>query len=512
MADDDIPSFADLRRKGSRRTVSSSKAASTPSLFDLLPTVAPDEPPQTPVPIPRAAPSSPQASVVAVSPLEPEATSVFTVSGLVRRVRAMVERSYGSVTVEGEISNWRPAASGHCYFTLKDRDAQLSIVMFRRQSSLLRFKPKDGDAVRLRGQLSIYDARGQMQLIAETMEPLGLGALLAALQALKARLRSEGLFDNARPLPEFPRCIGVVTSLQGAALRDIVKVCRRRHAAVNLLIYPAAVQGPNCAREVAAGIRWFNKHPDRADVLLVARGGGSFEDLHGFNSELIVRAIAASSIPVITGIGHATDSVLADSAADLCAPTPSAAAELLTASHFQIEARVQRLHHRLHRANRFHILQLQQRLSRLSAESVLRRVTDLLNRRSQHVDELAYRAQAALDRSLRSRTDRLTRLEARLRRQHIGLRMASDKHRFAALQQRLAAVRQQPFQSQVARLDHLSARLEALNPLRVLDRGYALVYGPAGNILRSPDEAPVGMTITAQLAKGRLRATVTSST
>jgi exodeoxyribonuclease VII large subunit len=513
MAADDIPSFADLRRKGSRRSTSSSKDASTPSLFDLLPTVAPADPPQPPTPVPkRAAPPSPQASVVAVSPPEPEAPAVFTVSGLVRRVRAMVERSYGSVTVEGEISNWRPAASGHCYFTLKDRDAQLSIVMFRRQSSLLRFKPKDGDAVRLRGQLSIYDARGQMQLIAETMEPLGLGALLAALQALKARLRSEGLFDNARPLPEFPRCIGVVTSLQGAALRDIVKVCRRRHAAVNLLIYPAAVQGPNCAREVAAGIRWFNKHPDRADVLLVARGGGSFEDLHGFNDELVVRAIAASAIPVITGIGHATDSVLADSAADLCAPTPSAAAELLTASHFQIEARVQRLHARLHRANRFHILQLQQRLSRLSAESVLRRVNDLLNRRSQHIDELAYRAQAALDRGLRSRTDRLTRLEARLRRQHISLRMAADKHRFAALQQRLAAVRQQPFQALAARLDHLSARLEALNPLRVLDRGYALVYGPAGNILRSPDEAPVGTTITAQLAKGRLRATVTSST
>ncbi len=512
-----MPSFADLRRKGSRRSAAPTKPAATPSLFDQLPSSPPQQAaqPALSAPPPAAQPVMPPAPVAtkAVSPSpEPEPAPIFTVSALVRQVRSMVERTYGSVIVEGEISNWRPAASGHCYFTLKDRDAQLSIVMFRRQASLVRFKPKDGDAVRLRGQLSVYDARGQMQLIAETMEPLGLGALLAALQALKARLRSEGLFENSRPLPDFPHCIGIVTSLQGAALRDIVKVCRRRHAAVNLLIYPAAVQGPNCPREVAAGIRWFNAHRDRADVLLVARGGGSFEDLHGFNSELIVRAIAASSIPVITGIGHATDSVLADSAADLCAPTPSAAAELLTASHFQIEARVQRLHQRLHRAGRYHILQLQQRLSRLSAESVLRRVTDLLNRRSQHLDELSYRTELALDRNLRSRLDRLTRLESRLRRQHIGFRMATDKHRFITLQQRLAVVRQDPFQQQTARLDHLSARLESLNPLRVLDRGYALVYGPSGNILRSPDEAPEGTAITAQLANGRLRARVTSST
>ncbi len=186
---------------------------------------------------------------------------MWSVGELVRQVRGLVERSYGQIAVEGEISNWRPAASGHCYFTLKDRDAQLSVVMFRRQASLLRFAPKDGDAVRLRGQLSVYESRGQMQLVAEWMEQVGMGAMLAAVRELKERLRREGLFDRKRPLPEFPRCIGVVTSLQGAALRDIVKVCRRRHAAVKLLIYPAAVQGARCAEEIAAGVRWFSAHP-----------------------------------------------------------------------------------------------------------------------------------------------------------------------------------------------------------------------------------------------------------
>ena len=298
--------------------------------------------------------------------------------------------------MEGEISNWRPAATGHCYFTLKDGAAQLSVVMFRRQASLIRFQPKDGDAVRLRGQLSVYENRGQMQLIAEWMEPRGLGALLAAVRELKERLRREGLFDRKRPLPPFPKCIGIVTSVQGAALRDIVKVCRRRHAAVNLLIYPAAVQGPRCAIEVAAGVRWFSRHPERADVVIVARGGGSWEDLHGFDDERVARAIAACAVPVIVGVGHATDSTIADAAADVCAPTPSAAAELVTAAQHRIEERVERLHSRLARAGRYEMLRARQRLSRLGAEMVLRRVRDGFDRRAQRFDELDLRMNNAI--------------------------------------------------------------------------------------------------------------------
>jgi exodeoxyribonuclease VII large subunit len=447
MPEAPIPTLASLRRK--------SPAQKAPTLFDAAP------------------------------PEQPTTEKVLTVSQLVAQVRGLVERTLGAVTVEGEISNWRPAASGHCYFTLKDGDAQLSIVIFRRQASLLGFQPRDGDQVRLRGQLSIYEPRGQLQLIADTMEQQGFGALLAAVQALKRKLAAEGLFDNKRPLPAFPRCIGVVTSLQGAALRDIVKVCRRRHASVNLLIYPAAVQGPNCPTEIAAGLRWFSNHaqsrvphvsplrherttddisPASVDVILIARGGGSWEDLHGFDSELVVRAIAASPVPVVSAIGHATDSVLADAAADLCAPTPSAAAELLTAGQHRIAERVELLANRITRAGRFQLLQVRQRLSRLSAESVLRRTRDDLNRRSQRLDQADFRADSALRRNLLRRSQRLTQADAALR---------------------------------------------ALSPLRVLERGYALVFGPDGKVLLSAEAVTPGDPITAQLHHGRLSANVT---
>jgi exodeoxyribonuclease VII large subunit len=430
------------------------------------------------------------------------------VGELVRQVRGLVERSYGSVAVEGEISNWRPAGSGHCYFTLKDGTAQLPIVMFRREAARLRFKPKDGDAVRLRGQLSVYESRGQMQLVAESMEQVGLGAMLAAVRELKERLRREGLFERKRPLPAFPKCIGVVTSLQGAALRDIVKVCRRRHAAVRLLIYPAAVQGPNCAREIAAGVRWFSKHSNQADVVIVARGGGSWEDLHGFDDEGITRAIAACAVPVIVGVGHATDSTIADAAADVCAPTPSAAAELVTAAQYRVEERLARLAARLERAGRYEMLLARQRLSRLSAEGVLRRVQDGLRRREQRLDELESRVEVAARRGLRVREERVVRLTARLERQHVALRLERDRRRLEAATGRLIAVRKAGVEAGMARVSRAQDRLEALSPLRVLERGYALVYGPDGRLLKSTKSIILGERIVARLADGSLGATV----
>jgi exodeoxyribonuclease VII large subunit len=548
---DDIPSLADLRR--TRKPTTRKTPPTSPSLFDVTPADILAE--QSRALTTPSTPTKPKPS--------PSTPDVLTVGELVRRVRSLVERAHNHVTVEGEISNWRPAASGHCYFTLKDAEAQLSIVLFRRQAQLLRFRPKDGDAVRISGSLSVYESRGQLQLVAETMQQTGLGALLAATQALKDRLRSEGLFENQRPLPPFPRCIGVVTSLQGAALRDIIKVCRRRHAAVNLLIYPAAVQGPNCPAEIAAGINWLSQHAQQAvqlrkakpfsktvppkisvqpkqgvphvsllrhgreelppphstdiivDVVLVARGGGSWEDLHGFDAEIVARAIAACSVPVITGIGHATDTTIADAAADLHAPTPSAAAELLTASQHNLADRLARLHSRLTRASSYNLLRLHQRLSALTADSILRRARTLLERRSQHLDELTYRAETALNRSLRNHNTRLLQLETRLRRQHVSLRLANDRHRFQSLQQRLHAARTTPFQQAHTRLNHATSQLEALSPLRVLERGYALVYlgdgGPNSKLLRNATEAPPNTPITAQLAKGRLRAKVTTT-
>ena len=521
---DDIPTLADLRRSRSKRAPSRQSApASAPSLFDQAP-----EPevttadilaeqsralrtPSSDAPPPKLAPSAKDRSPSA----QDSAQAVFTVAQLVRHIRNLVERTHNHVTVEGEISNWRPASSGHCYFTLKDGEAQLSIVLFRRQASLLRFRPKDGDAVRISGQLSVYESRGQLQLIAESMQQTGLGALLAEVQELKARLRRAGLFENARPLPAFPRCIGIVTSLHGAALRDIIKVCRRRHAAVNLLIYPAAVQGPNCPSEVAAGVRWFSSHPSLVDVILVARGGGSWEDLHGFDAEVVARAIAASSIPVITGIGHAPDSTLADFAADLHAPTPSAAAELVTAAQQGIADRLDRLHSRLSRSLRYNLLRTRQRLSSLTADAVLHRTQANVARRAQHLDDLSFRAESSLNRLLRARSTRLSQLEARLSRQHVSLRIAAANRRFDALTQRLHAARPNAFLTAHNRLTRATSQLEALSPLRVLERGYALIYldapGPNAKLLRNATEAPAGTPITAQLARGRLRAKVTST-
>ena len=215
---------------------------------------------------------------------------------LVANMRQLVETTYTDLWVEGEISNCRPAPSGHVYFTLKDGEAQLSVVMFRRQATLLRFRPADGLAVLVRGRISVYEGRGQLQLIAETLEPRGTGALQLAFEQLKARLLAEGLFDaeRKRPLPAFPRCIGVITSPTGAVIRDIVTVGRRRHARLNLLIYPATMQGETCSTTVAAGVRWFNAHPTLVDVIIIARGGGSMEDLAGFNDEVLARTIAAS--------------------------------------------------------------------------------------------------------------------------------------------------------------------------------------------------------------------------
>ena len=427
---------------------------------------------------------------------------------MVRQVRSRVEQAYPGVSVEGEISNWRPAGSGHCYFTLKDAQAQLSIVMFRNEARRLRFAPRDGDAVRITGQLSVYEQRGQMQLVAARMEQVGLGAMLAAVRELKERLRREGLFDRRRALPPFPRCIGVVTSLQGAALRDIVKVCRRRHAGVNLLVYPAAVQGPRCAIEVTRGLRWFSAHPDRADVVIVARGGGSWEDLHGFDDERVVRAIAASAVPVISGIGHATDSVLADSAADVCAPTPSAAAELVTAAQHRVEERIDRLSARVLRAGRFELMRAQQRFSRFSVEMVLKRAQDGLGRRAQRLDELEFRAENAARRNLRERLARVERLENRLSRRAPAVVLAGDRRRAEAIGGRLERAAKKLVAERLDRVERATLRLDAMSPLRVLERGYALVFGPDGKVLRSSQDISAGQQVTARLRAGRITATV----
>ncbi len=458
---------------------------------------------------PPATPAKPAAKP---KPL-PETPRILTVRELVANVRNTIESSYTDLWIEGEISNCRQAPSGHIYFTLKDGEAQLPVVLFRRQAMLLRFRPQDGLAVLVRGRISIYESRGQLQLIAETMEPRGAGALQLAFDQLKARLLAEGLFDESRKraLPPFPRCVGIITSPTGAVIRDIVTVIRRRHARLNLLVYPASMQGANCPPSVAAGIRYFNTHPEKVDLILIARGGGSIEDLSGFNNESLARLIAASKLPIVSAIGHETDFTIADFVSDLRAPTPSAAAELITAAQHRIEERVLALETRVHHAIRFHVLHARQRLTRLSADAILLRLRDAVSRRDQHLDELRRRLDTAIARRLRNRQQRLETLTTRLRPHDPTLRLANAKHRLHVANQRLQQLALQTTRPKQARLARATARLEALSPLAVLSRGYALVYNAQGTLLRSVNETAPAETIRVRLAQGTLAAEVLST-
>jgi len=446
-------------------------------------------------------------------PPPPIERRIWTIRDLVTGVRLQLEREHQDIWVEGEISNCRSAPSGHIYFTLKDGDAQLAVVLFRSQSQLLRFRPQDGLAVLARGRVSVYEPRGQLQLIAETLEPRGSGALQLAFELLKARLLAEGLFDPARkrPLPAFPRSVGVITSTAGAVLHDIIQVVRRRHARLNLLVYPATVQGPGCAASIAAGIRWFNSHTETVDLILIARGGGSIEDLAGFNDEALARVIAASALPVVSAIGHETDFTIADFVADLRAPTPSAAAELITTAQHRIEDRVQALDARVRRAIRYQLMLARQRFAALSTGQIRNRLQTLIGRRAQRLDHLHHRIEFTANRRLRAPVAQLAALTVRLERLHPAVRLASVSRRLDAARQSLSRLAQTTLTARSMRLARASARLDALSPLAVLNRGYALVYNSAGQLLHSSADAIPGSTIRARLAQGTLEAEVTKT-
>src|SRR3954465_827520 len=330
---------------------------------------------------------------------QPPVRKVWTPRDLVAALRTAIEQSFGDVWLQGEISNFKPADSGHLYFTLKDDAAQVRVVMFRLKAQLLRFRPENGMQVVARGRVTLYEQRGELQLMAEYLEPQGAGALQVAFEQLKVKLAAEGLFDPDRkkPLPLLPRRIGIVTSPRGAAIQDILNILRRRHESVGILIYPAQVQGDAAASEVAAGIKFFNRAKGKqvaVDVIIVARGGGSLEDLAAFNDEGLARVIAASEIPVISAVGHETDFTIADFVADLRAPTPSAAAELVIESRHRIEERVESLRTRMQRATRYQMLMARQRLTQLSQHGAFARMQQALGRRAQRIDELVFRMAA----------------------------------------------------------------------------------------------------------------------
>jgi exodeoxyribonuclease VII large subunit len=431
------------------------------------------------------------------------ARRIWPVRELVEQVRELVEQRYADVWVEGEISNSRPAPSGHIYFTLKDAEAQLPVVLFRRQALLLRFRPEDGLHVLVRGRVSIYPQRGQLQLVAETMEPVGAGSLQLAFEQLKARLKAEGLFDadRKRPLAAFPRTVGIVTSPTGAVIRDFLNIVARRHSGLNVLLFPASVQGESAPAEIEAAMAALDAS-GLVDVIVLARGGGSLEDLAAFNSERVARAIAASRIPVVSAIGHETDFTIADFVADLRAPTPSAAAELITEAPHKIAERVLGLETRLERAARFQLLQARRQLDRQPVDRVEGRVSALLRRLDQRLDDLAFSMEEHVADLLRRRQSAVAELAATVSRHDPRQRLGQAREHLIACRTRLDRALERTLQISTTRISSASARLQALSPLAVLDRGYALVQGADGILIRSTAQVAAGDRVTTRLSDG----------
>jgi exodeoxyribonuclease VII large subunit len=440
------------------------------------------------------------------------ARRVWPVSLLVSHIRQIVETQYADVWVEGEISNLRPAPSGHVYFTLKDADAQLPVVLFRRQAMLLRFRLEDGQHVLARGRVSVYDQRGQVQLVAETLEPVGAGSLQLAFEQLKERLKAEGLFDAARkrPLPAFPRTVGIVTSPTGAVIRDFLNVAGRRHAGLNVLLCPASVQGDSAAVEIESAIACLNES-GLVDAIVVARGGGSLEDLAAFNSERVARAIAASQVPVVSAVGHETDFTIADFVADLRAPTPSAAAELITEAQHRVAERLARLDARLERAGHYQLLQARQRLAGMAATRAEARITTLVHRLEQRLDDALQRLVGGMTFRIRETHRHVAELAAAVLRHDPRQRLAHAQQHFTAGRTRLLHAAERLLHERSARLQALDARLHSLSPLAVLDRGYALVLDANGALIRSAAQVNRGDHLTTRLADGTLISRVEST-
>jgi exodeoxyribonuclease VII large subunit len=456
---------------------------------------------------------------------------VYAVRELVAALRTQVERAFTDIFVEGEISNYRLAESGHVYFTLRDGSAQLRVVMWRGQARLLRFRPENGMALIARGRVTIYDERGDLQLQAEMLEPKGAGALQIAFEQLKAKLAAEGLFEagRKRPIPALPRRIGVVTSARGAALQDILNILRRRHESVSVLIYDARVQGESAASEVSAGVRHFSRSRN-VDVIVVARGGGSFEDLFAFNDEALGRTIAASKVPVISAVGHETDFTICDFVADLRAPTPSAAAELVIQSKQELAGKLGALRDRLRQAMHYKLLRSHNALSRLVQHAAFVRMPDAVARRQQRVDDLVYRMAQARSRSLKNLRRQCESLDTRLRHQDMRVRLSAIRRQLEARSTELRAQSERLLAARASQVDQLSAALgratetillrrlshwervhsslSALSPKAILARGYALVFDAAGNLVRDASHWKLGDAVRAQLARGEFTSTV----
>jgi exodeoxyribonuclease VII large subunit len=446
----------------------------------------------------------------------PPERRIWTVRALVSAVRSHIEREYSDCWVEGEISNLRIPDSGHLYFTLKEESAQIRVVMFRSSAKLLRFRPENGLQVTVRGRITVYEDRGELQISAEFMEPKGAGALQLAFEQLKARLQAEGLFETSRKkaIPALPQRIGIITSPQGAALRDILNILARRHRSANVLIYPAQVQGDGAPGEVMAGLRYFDRESRgrrAVEVIIIARGGGSAEDLAGFNHEGLARAVADSKIPVISAIGHETDFTIIDFVADLRAPTPSAAAELVIRSRQEIEAQTEDLYARLERALRYRLLMARQELTERAQHGAFARMMDGIHRRQQKLDEQRFHLEKA-ERQLLERCHRRSEsVAAAVRHYDARRRLAAVRQSLESQVANLAAATHTRLLESRGALDRRTASLEALSPVAILNRGYALVFDAKGRLVKDASRLKAGDEVSARLARGRVRARVTGT-
>ncbi len=419
----------------------------------------------------------------------PAQRKIYAVTELTRRIKEAIEGTIGWVWLEGELSNVSRPASGHLYFSLKDEAAQIKGAFFRGRQQGLRFAPKDGMMVRVYGQVSVYERSGQYQIIVQQMEQAGEGALQAAFEALKKKLAAEGLFDASRkrPCPMLPQCIGVVTSPTGAAIRDILNVLLRRYPNVRVLIAPVKVQGDGAAAEIAQAIDDLNAC-GAVDVCIVGRGGGSLEDLWAFNEEVVARAIARSRIPVISAVGHEIDYAISDFVADLRAPTPSAAAELVVGRKADFEDMLEQYARRLTRALNTYYLQQKNRYDRFAGSWVFREPRNLVQRHRHALESTQRTLTHTLRNAAQQREQRLD--EAGLRLRHLIVAGLKDRQN---------------------RLGQCQHQLRLLSPRSVLDRGYSITRDDQGRILRTSDRTKPGTTLTTLLAAGRIKSTVTET-
>jgi len=434
--------------------------------------------------------------------------SILTVSQLTAEIKTLLERSFDHVWVEGEISNLRLPGSGHLYFTLKDDKAQIRAVMFRLQNRLLKFVPKDGLQVVACGRVTVYEPRGDYQLVLDYLEPKGLGALQLAFEQLKEKLAAEGLFDPARkrPIPHLPQRIGVVTSPTGAAIRDILRIIDRRFANVHILLCPVRVQGQGAAQEIARAIQALNELPD-LDVMIVGRGGGSLEDLWAFNEEIVARAIFSSRVPVISAVGHEVDFTIADFVADLRASTPSAAAELVVRNKIELAQNLRNLERALQQSFRGMLDLQQERFG-----SLRERLADPRRRLSDQrirLDDLSARLAYSLQQGLRRRQDRFRLHQGGLLLLNPAKRLEEYSQKFAQVMRRLSVSVQQEIRISRQKVEGVMGKLFTLSPLAVLERGYSITRVlPSREIVRGADDLKVNSLVNVRVHRGEFSARV----